>query len=185
MNWAQTTFEPFQWDGAWFALYSPDYTTTRVMSLPDCRDIGGEEPSLNGFCPVEFYAPRYREIAARLGETPDVVRFWEFDNALNDSSVGAEYEAGEWLNLPTAFVAGCQWGDDTSWKLECIDLGAAAQGQIVRTRRFGHVELAKGRTLIDSLRFDRHPPLWDLRATIIRQERRDVATGELIHPYDE
>ena len=32
-------FFPFQQDGKWYALYSPDYTATRVLSLPDCRDL--------------------------------------------------------------------------------------------------------------------------------------------------
>jgi len=36
------------------ALYSPDYSSTRVMSLPSCLDIGGEQPSTAGFCPVEY-----------------------------------------------------------------------------------------------------------------------------------
>lgn len=40
-----------------FALYSPDYTATRIMELPTCKDIGGEEPDGGGFCPVDFYVP--------------------------------------------------------------------------------------------------------------------------------
>jgi hypothetical protein len=40
-------------------------------------------------------------------------------------------------------------------------------------------------SLPDALRFDRHLPHWELRATIVRQERRDVASGQLIDPYDE
>jgi hypothetical protein len=40
-------------------------------------------------------------------------------------------------------------------------------------------------SLAESIYFDRHMPYWELRATIIRRERRDVATGALIAPYDE
>jgi hypothetical protein len=51
------TFFPFMKNGEWYALYSPDYTCTRIMKLPECVDIGGEEPSAGGFCPVDYYVP--------------------------------------------------------------------------------------------------------------------------------
>jgi len=51
------TFCPFKKGGKDFALYSPDYTTTRVMSLPSCADLGGEEPATGGFCPVDYFVP--------------------------------------------------------------------------------------------------------------------------------
>jgi hypothetical protein len=185
-GWAEATFEPFGWDGEWYALYAPDYTSTRVMSLPDCRDLGGEEHASDGFCPVEYYVPRYREQRTRNRVSGHEFTGWRFSSEI-DEPAGPEYEVefGQWTTIPTGFVAGCQWGDDKTWKLECIDLASAAQGQIVRTARFGHVELVAGKSLADSLELDRHPPFWDLRATLIRQERRDVATGVLIDPYDE
>lgn len=52
------TFHPFKAGDRWFALYSPHYTATRLMSLPDCKDIGGEEANSYGFCPVEFLVPK-------------------------------------------------------------------------------------------------------------------------------
>ena len=51
------TFAPFQQDGKDYAIYSPSYTCTRVMELPSCKAVGGEEPKPNGFCPVELYVP--------------------------------------------------------------------------------------------------------------------------------
>lgn len=51
------TFFPFEKNGKELALYSPDYTVTRLMELPACVDIGGEEPASNGFCPTGFYVP--------------------------------------------------------------------------------------------------------------------------------
>jgi len=186
-GWAHETFEPFQWNNNWFALYSPDYTTTRVMSLPDCKDIGGEMPAPDGFCPVEFYAPRYREATTRAIKTGQIFQSWRFDNSSQGADEHADYIStfGPWTHISTAFVAGCIWGDDASRKLECIDLASAAQGRIVRSARFGHVQLARKMALVDSLEFDHHPPHWELRATLIRQERRDIATGALIDPYDE
>lgn len=52
------TFCPFEQDGKEYALYSKDYTGTRVMSLPDCVDICGEERDAYGFCPTEYYVPQ-------------------------------------------------------------------------------------------------------------------------------
>lgn len=51
------TFCPFKQGDHWFALYSKEYTSTRIMSLPDCVDLGGEESSAYGFCPVDYYVP--------------------------------------------------------------------------------------------------------------------------------
>jgi len=138
---AETTFHPFERDGKWYALYSGDYTCTRVMSLPDCRDIGGEEPGPGGFCPVEFYVPRYRTVTWS-GQTDP---WYEFDNAERfrkptDREEG-RYQYGPWQFLETGFVAGCIWGDDVSWKVELLDLSRVAEGVITRNARFGHFEL--------------------------------------------
>lgn len=75
-SFGTSTFAPFTVGQRWYALYSPDYTCTRVMSLPDCIDIGGEEPDTFGFCPVELWVPRYRcssfDVDCRVkGDGPD------------------------------------------------------------------------------------------------------------------
>ena len=51
------TCVPFFLDGRVYALYSRDYTSTRLMRLPECEDIGGEEPHQDGFCPTSYYVP--------------------------------------------------------------------------------------------------------------------------------
>lgn len=56
------TFFPFAQNGKDYALYSPDYTGTRIMELPSCKDIGGEERSGSGFCPVDYFVPTYMEL---------------------------------------------------------------------------------------------------------------------------
>ncbi len=64
------TFAPFKRNGRDYALYSPDYTCTRVMSLPDCKDVGGEAPDDGGFCPVDYFVPdesRVGDLAGRFG----------------------------------------------------------------------------------------------------------------------
>lgn len=54
-------FAAFELKGKWYALYSKEYMYTRVMSLPDCVDLGGEDkcntPYSNHFCPSEYYIP--------------------------------------------------------------------------------------------------------------------------------
>ena len=40
-----------------------------------------------------------------------------------------------------AFVAGCYWGDDSSWKIQYIDVSRIDEGIIKRDDRFGCIEL--------------------------------------------
>lgn len=122
------TFCPFQKDGKWYALYSKNYTCTRVMSLPDCIDLGGEEPTAHGFCPVEYYVPDGEEDSI---ENP-----------------------GHW-----GFVAGCVWGDDTSWKIEYLDLSRVEEGIVKREARFGYLEMADGLSLKEAIKIDDYRPL--------------------------
>lgn len=190
-GWAEETFEPFEAKGVWYALYSRDYTSTRLMRLPDCVDLGGEESAAHGFCPVELYVPRYRRILQRNRSNGQEIESWHFENSAfawtTAGAVDYGYDTtfGPWESLTTGFVAGCLWGDDSSWKLEVFDLSNVADGQISRSARFGHLQLARGMSIPDSLQFDRFMPHWELRVTIVRQERRDVASGQLIDPYDE
>jgi hypothetical protein len=101
------TFFPFEQNGKHYALYSRDYTGTRVMSLPDCVDICGEEPNSNGFCPTGYYVPK--ESKGMYG-----------------------------------FISGCFWGDDSSWKIQYLDLSEIEKRIIKREERFGYLELPSG-----------------------------------------
>lgn len=114
------TFWPFVKDGKEYAIYSRSYTSTRVMSLPDCADLGGEEPSAMGFCPVEFFVPEIDR----------------YDRPINE---------------PHGFVAGCIWGDDSSWKVQYLNLRDVENGVIRREQKFGYLELDDNRCLRDSV----------------------------------
>jgi hypothetical protein len=171
------TFEPFERNGRWYALYSPDYTGTRVMTLPDCRDIGGEDRAARGFCPVELYVPRYR-IMHRPRPDGSVSESWGFEAGAEN----ARDAVGPWHCLDTAFVAGCIWGDDSSWKLQALDLSRVEEGIIRRDERFGYFAIADGFPLAAALRFEKFESN-PLRVYIARQETRDVATGKRIHHY--
>lgn len=185
-SFSEATFEPFELGGCWFALYSRDYTSTRVMRLPECEDLGGEEPSSHGFCPVELFVPRFRDFTSTHLPSGRVTKYRSFECAAEVASPVPDYETsyGPWCSLDVGFVAGCIWGDDSSWKLEVFDLQRAAKGVITRSARFGHVELANKMSLTDAVLLDSYPPHRDLRATIIREERRDVRTGALVDPYE-
>lgn len=125
------TFEPFRQGIKEFALISRDYTKTAVLDLGSGSVIAEEvdepgAPPGGGFCPVGFYVPDW----------------WD----VNDGSVipGSEYWDAdyEWPNGDFGFVWGCHWGDDSSWKVQYLDLTRVQQGVIRREERFGYVELA-------------------------------------------
>jgi len=178
-SFGKETFEPFERNGKWYALYSPDYTCTRVMTLPDCRDIGGEEPHSNGFCPVELYVPRYRVTRYQRSDK-SVSESWAFES----NAETARDAVGPWQALDTAFVSGCFWGDDSSWKLQAFDLSGVEEGIICRDERFGYLAITDGFPLAAALRFEKFESN-PLRAYIARQETRDIATGKRVHHYTE
>jgi len=121
------TFEPFRQGTRELALISPDYTRTAVLDLISGEVIAEEVGSKgSGFCPVGFYVPDW----------------WDVHN---ESAIpGAKYWTAdaEWPVGDFGFVWGCHWGDDTSWKVQYLDLSRVKQGVITRDDRFGYVELA-------------------------------------------
>lgn len=119
------TFLPFKQGDREYALYSKSYTATRVMSLPDCKDLGGEENAGNGFCPTDFYVPLLAD-----GEEP-----------------GSEYDP----DGSFGFVSGCVWGDDQSYKIQYLDLSRVREGILVRDDRMGYIELLGSQTLADAI----------------------------------
>ena len=164
------TWYPFSHGDKDYALYSRHYTATRIMELPSCKDIGGEEPSSGGFCPVEYLVP---DIVAFQKE-PDSEKPGSFHHRLvkEPSSV--------------AFVAGCIWGDDSSWKIQCFDLSRVAEGIIKRDERFGYVAMPKGVTLADSVSLERDEESGAVIVTLAVLQTYDLATGEYkwVDPFD-
>lgn len=178
-SFAEDTFAPFQLpDGRWMALYSPDYTCTRLLSLPGCEDVGGEPPDGCGFCPVELYVPAYRvgsysmvhEWRAGQRVDPYVQRhetiLWPGDEgeaaefqrrAAEEAEAGPDtgkahgFALSEVRWCPFGFVAGCFWGDDSSWKIEHLDLSRAGEGIVTRSDRFGYAEMPHNMRLRDAV----------------------------------
>lgn len=147
------TFCPFTYKGQEYALYSKDYTSTRVMSLPDCKDLGGEERATGGFCPTDYYVP--------MDEDRDL-----------ESGIDGSF----------GFIAGCVWGDDSSWKIQYLDLSQVDKGIIKRKDRFGYIELPRGQRLKDAIDLGDFDRRWedDFNSVEIAQPRRyTLDTGEL------
>ena len=177
------TFHPFKLRDKWYALYSPNYTATRLMTLPDCKDIGGENPDSIGFCPTDFFVPslpyitsnHYENCPAITGgkcicnfkhknecplasPNPKIINGgYEWDKCL------CKKEYKEFRNWKYqwkfservhGFVAGCIWGDDSSWKIEYLNLNRADEGIIERDNRFGYLELPENLTLDKAINID-------------------------------
>lgn len=158
------TFYPFMCKGKWYALYSEDYTCTSLMSLPECKKIGGEDPDSFGFCPVELWVPAFLKVTRNIviKNREDICNdTYYFDNS---SFVRKELKEGrslntrrmtttlgEWDYTPFGFVAGCIWGDDSSWKIQYLDLSRADEGIIIRDDRLDYCELPDKMDLQDAI----------------------------------
>ena len=208
------TFFHFQQNGKDFALYSPDYTVTRVMELPTCKDIGGEEPNSYGFCPVDYFIPTYieqeitsvtkgsmgtknTEIKKMRVNNPQEIVLTEFANTtpFTNFNTGEECETvvtyrplTSLLYSSFGFVAGCIWGDDSSWKIQYLDLSEAEKGIIRREERFGYLELAENQTLKESI--DMYDFGYDAEEDysnyirITTTQTFDLRNGKVINPLD-
>jgi hypothetical protein len=126
------TFEPFRQGQRDFALISPDYTATSVVDLANGEIIAAEQPQPGGFCPVGFYVPDWWDVhegLERSGILPGSMQ-WRDDY--------------EWPVGDFGFVWGCIWGDDSSWKVQYLDLSRVREGVLTREERFGYVILDTG-----------------------------------------
>ena len=151
-----------------FALISTDYTATSVMDLATGKVIASETPDSNGFCPVGFYVPDWWDV------NDDSVlpgsHYWSDDNELQKGDFG--------------FVWGCIWGDDSSWKIQFLDLSKIQDGEIFREERFGYVKLAADpnvhpKEFIDCSFFD-----GKCRVSLKTESEFDLDTGKLVDDYE-
>jgi hypothetical protein len=178
------TFFPFKKDDKDYALYSPHYTATRVMELPSCKDIGGEEPHTAGFCPVDFFVPSYilREYKSPDGSIEVSPSNEPDEETMRDST---HYRViSPRLYYPFGFVAGCVWGDDSSWKIQYLDLSAVDKGEIRRDARFGYIEMPNGISLKQAIDlidygYDDSEP-YSHTALIAIRKRFDLRDGQIV-----
>jgi len=124
------TFFPFKQGNQWYALYSPKYSVTRIMALPDCVDIGGEvDEDGRGFCPIDYYVP--------------------FGTKFKDEKFSK-------INGMIGFVAGCFWGGDASFDIKLLDLSEVKDGKLTRINKFGAIGIPYTIKLKDAIRFNKY-----------------------------
>lgn len=148
------TFFHFRRRGIDYALYSPDYTSTRLLALPECVDLGGEAPHSLGFCPIDYYVPCFDDATAKEQDL---------------------------LYVHCGFVAGCVWGDDSTYKIQFLDLSRVGEGLLPRDDRFGYIVLPEKARLADAVSTHLYDPQPDLgpgqQIAIAVQRRFDIDTG--------
>ena len=119
------TFEPFRQGDREFALISQNYSRTAVLDLLSGEIVAEEGSERGDFCPVGFYVPDWWDVHS--GSIVPGCERWTGDY--------------EWQKGDFGFVWGCIWGDDSTWKVQHLDLSRIAHGEIVRRERYGYVEL--------------------------------------------
>ena len=143
-NFGTETFYPFMVDSQWYSMYSPHYTATRVLKLNDgsIEDWCGEAPSSAGFCPMEIYIPKYNHNQYKYDD--ELVDTYTVDCDISDSEFATSQNVADFLSTKYCnfgFIAGCNWGDDTSCKLKYIDLENIDKKEIKIFDKFGYWEL--------------------------------------------
>ena len=207
------TFCYFQKDEKDFALYSPDYTVTRIMELPSCKYIGGEESDAGGFCPTDYFVPTYIEketswetvsAKGKIGDSTLRKRLNNPDEEdFTESVESREFihqTSGELCKVTTSerpltplnyysfgFVAGCFWGDDSSWKIQYLDLSEVEKGILKREERFGYIELPKGVSLQNAVKmygYGKDDADYSNHIRINHVQTFDLRNGKTVDPFE-
>jgi hypothetical protein len=76
-------------------------------------------------------------------------------------------------------VAGCVWGDDSSKKIQYLDLSHISEGIIHRDERFGYVELAPGLELRQAVQFNEWAD--NTSISVATWNTFDLASGKLTY----
>ena len=173
------TFHPFMLRGKWFALYSKNYTATRIMSLPDCIDIGGETNIASGFCPTDYFVPGL--YACSILHSAECPQFNNKEVDINCICPPPSQYKWEFPDRVHGFVAGCCWGDDSSWKIQYLDLSRADEGIITRDDRFGYIELPENLNLSTAIHIYYEDGYIDLSIDV---KKRFSITGAVITGSD-
>lgn len=136
------TFNYFEHDNKPFALISSDYQSTSVLDITNKKIIATTN---KGFCPVDYYIPRYVECK------DDGYDYRLYEHEFEESEEKPEsikYDIGH------AFVAGCFWGDDWSMKVERLNLSKMLEGEIIQSQDFGYISKFHKLPLKDCITID-------------------------------
>ncbi len=150
-NFAALTFYPFEIGGEWYALYSANHTTTRVMKLhgTHIEDWCGETELSLGLSPVEFYVPKYKNILKHYYTDCDYT---------DDEFEYIKYEgvSTEYCNF--GFLCGSENQHDDHWKIRYIDLSSVPDRTLNITQKFGYWEMPTASTLKDCVEMTEWSP---------------------------
>ena len=182
-SFGSKTFYPFQVNNEWYALYSANYTATRVMKLHDDRieDWCGEESSAHGFCPTEIFVPKYvhSKHSMNIQGKDDSYDIFYVDCDYEKDEFDSEVKSDDFISLNYCnfgFLCGCVWGDDTSWKLRYIDLSRIPEKVLSVTDKFGYWELPN-KPLQECISMDGWEPGHDW-VVLTRTEHINLKTDE-------
>jgi hypothetical protein len=85
------------------------------------------------------------------------------------------------LYIECGFVAGCVWRDDSSWKIQYLDLSQVANGVVKRDERFAYIKLPINMTLASAISthtYDPEPEGPCQSIAIAVEQQFEVATGK-------
>jgi len=156
-SFGEKTFCPFQYNGKWYALYSKNYSQTHLMSLPDCKDICFDN---SGFCPTDFYIPKFKQEIYKTEDNNITINYFDTDRHYDHSK-----SSEPWQYCDFGFIAGCYWGDDSSWKIQFIDLSRIGENVFTIDDRFGYIELPNNLSLREAIDMDGWEPGYSFRIT--------------------
>lgn len=151
-SFTKETFFPFKKNDKWYALVSAKYTCSEIMDLQTGKIIGGEEESPSGFCPVEFWVPKRYLVTDKKYNISYYSYETDTDFYKEENDPNIIY--GDMEYAPFGFVAGCIWGDDSSWKIQMIDLKNADKGIIIRTDPFDYASMPHNLTLKNAIQIE-------------------------------
>lgn len=174
-----STFHPFELRGKWYALYSKNYTSTRLMSLPDCQDIGGEEDESSGFCPTDYWVPPLHWL--EISHYPNYPRGKGENTACTCDPSNRSLDTWRFPERIHGFIAGCFWGDDCSWKIQYLDLSRADEGILKRDERFGYLELPENLTLDKAVHLDVSGSGMNWTLRIASESYYDINSGKSVY----
>lgn len=129
-------FCPFIHHGKWYATYSTKYTALSIASLGKTFEhVWSDDGGSYGFCPVEAAVPKIikRNI---VDHGPYIDVYWDIN--LDEYGDRHLYEL---MDSPVCFYSGCVWGDDSSWKLQLLNISRLHEGVITKEHVVGHFEL--------------------------------------------
>ena len=85
-------------------------------------------------------------------------------------------------------MAGCIWADDSSWKIQTLDLAEADRGILKRQEIFGYVELPEDQSLREAINMSsygddtEHDYKHHIRINIM--QTFDLRTGKIVDPLE-